>query len=1258
MFLRKRSRLFGLPVSRLVFVLSLYSVVPMRVFLFFLLMAGSQAYGQNVLYRKVSESERQGRMKSYDLFSASDRPGTRLPVPGAGAKPLQVNKTAIRRIWDESPRNLSFSIPSDNGALTVKLMARTILSPDFKITDAQNREVSNQREKYYGGIIEGDSNSLVAVTISEQGVSVYLYGEGGNYRLSEESDYYGLKKIENDLTALSCAVKDTTGGIVSWEPAMNLRSSSTEFVNCNAIQVYFEVDYSLFQTVGNMERAIVATADLFNRVALVFENENVNMVLWGIRVWDTPDPYQNLQGGMQVFNEFADRMYREPKGEVAHLLTARNFTEFAGVAELVDLCDRNIRRGLNAGMNLNSGSLGSIPHEIGHNLGVYHTHSCRWPGGPLDNCWFPEDGTCNQGPPTNGTGTIMSYCFGDVIRNGFGVLPGNLLRKTVGQCWGTYEKPVALRTPDLRGNSVKLAWKHSIIDAPFEVELRSAASAEWSKRTVRDTTVVIGQLIPDTHYFWRVRTACSSYAEGGFTTTSAPGYCLPEISRKGGCTYRTLKGAEYVMIDNHQLDLFKPCYEPYYYSDKSLPDLAAGEHSITVYYSPWYTSGLQISIWLDLNGNGFFDENENVFYYVGRYTGVITGKFNIPEGLVTPATRIRLGVISLGLSEQPVPNEPCGNYSSGYVIDYQVNVVDCREEDRLAVKNLRAKEIAGQLTELSWESGSANVFNVEYRLKYTEEWTSVPSKENSLILDNLDLGKTYEWRVKAACSEYISAEFVAPRASYCIPVYLPENYNNCISNGTGIRRFIVEGTTLDHVSECSEKGYDLFTRDPATLKTGVTYTFRIQFMNAGYYMKAALWIDIDNNGVFDINEKFFFSRDPVLGELTGQFTLPARARTTKNTRMRVTALVHKSADASCYVEDHFGETEDYTIHIEDPCGEWLNGNFAISDGTACEGGKIEGKTPLPEGTPVVLRIGNWGEAETVDLITYVKDGKVKWTNIANGIYRIHSATVNGCTTLFDTFVYISRPQPAFKLELVRHMSMCDLPTGTLGFVTNLDDGIYNFGYLLNDSAYQTQVEVKSRWALLKPGREGIYRNFSIGNSQCILLDQSMATITSPGKPEVSAANSGPYYAGETIHLTATGGVDYAWKGPEGFSSDQQHPEIRLAKVVNSGVYTVTARDANNCRNTAVTGVEVIPVLALETEEWVKVYPNPVADVLWVQVPYSDESEATLYSIEGREVKRMRFKEKGEIKVTSLSAGNYILKVRNGGRTYVTRLNVL
>lgn len=52
-----------------------------------------------------------------------------------------------------------------------------------------------------------------------------------------------------------------------------------------------------------------------------------------------------------------------------------------------------------------------IAHELGHNLGSPHTHSCLWDNGkPLSIC-VPTEGDCYEGALENsGEGTIMSYC--------------------------------------------------------------------------------------------------------------------------------------------------------------------------------------------------------------------------------------------------------------------------------------------------------------------------------------------------------------------------------------------------------------------------------------------------------------------------------------------------------------------------------------------------------------------------------------------------------------------------------------------------------------------------------------------------------------------------------------------------------------------------------------------------------------------------------------------------------------------------------
>jgi len=55
-----------------------------------------------------------------------------------------------------------------------------------------------------------------------------------------------------------------------------------------------------------------------------------------------------------------------------------------------------------------------IAHEIGHNVGAWHTHNCNWPANIRDTCQVVEDGTdaCASGAANRRprAGTIMSYC--------------------------------------------------------------------------------------------------------------------------------------------------------------------------------------------------------------------------------------------------------------------------------------------------------------------------------------------------------------------------------------------------------------------------------------------------------------------------------------------------------------------------------------------------------------------------------------------------------------------------------------------------------------------------------------------------------------------------------------------------------------------------------------------------------------------------------------------------------------------------------
>jgi gliding motility-associated-like protein len=88
------------------------------------------------------------------------------------------------------------------------------------------------------------------------------------------------------------------------------------------------------------------------------------------------------------------------------------------------------------------------------------------------------------------------------------------------------------------------------------------------------------------------------------------------------------------------------------------------------------------------------------------------------------------------------------------------------------------------------------------------------------------------------------------------------------------------------------------------------------------------------------------------------------------------------------------------------------------------------------------------------------------------------------------------------------------------------------------------------------------------------VDNVQVTVLQP--PVATAASNSPVCVGETLQLSASGGVGYSWSGPVAFNSNQQNPSIPNIDFSNAGLYTVTVTGANNCTATASTNVVVFP----------------------------------------------------------------------------------
>jgi Bacterial Ig domain/Metallo-peptidase family M12/Secretion system C-terminal sorting domain len=173
-----------------------------------------------------------------------------------------------------------------------------------------------------------------------------------------------------------------------------------------------------------------------------------------------------------------------------------------------------------------------MTHEMGHNFGSPHTHSCTWTGGALDNCYTTEGG-CPAGPaPING-GTVMSYCHltsnGINLSNGFGTQPGDRIRSRITAATCLPASCSALNTPPIVSISAPANNANFLAPATFTISA-SASDADGSVTQVQfyNGTTLLGTDITAPYSYAWANVAVGTYSitakatdNSGATTTSA-----------------------------------------------------------------------------------------------------------------------------------------------------------------------------------------------------------------------------------------------------------------------------------------------------------------------------------------------------------------------------------------------------------------------------------------------------------------------------------------------------------------------------------------------------------------------------------------------------------------------------------------------------------------------------------------------------------------------------------------------------------------
>jgi hypothetical protein len=388
---------------------------------------------------RSSSSVRLEPVQQSQLFIARSQPvAASLPVKGAY---FSINSALFDTLAPQ-PRT-TFPVPgfylgSNAMAYTLELERFDILAPGFSaVTGTKNGDVSFSPDKHllFAGRVREIPGSYVYIAVFRS----YCYGyielsqpqDTTTHRyiiapvslddaepvmvISDEHDPHE-REPEHVLCSTDEAVH-TVGPVLRQDVPAGKRGTEkpkTTFTLTAGIAI--DCDYEYYQDHGsNLSRATnYALAVAGASSAIYYRDVNIRLVVPYLRIWTSTDPYTGTTASalLAQFRNYWNSNMTSVRRTLAHLFSGIN--SIGGVAFVDVLCSDGVGFAV-SGLNNNvtfpaSGYVWDVDvmsHEMGHNFGSPHTHSCTW-APPIDSCYDAE-GSCFSGRVYR-VGSIMSYC--------------------------------------------------------------------------------------------------------------------------------------------------------------------------------------------------------------------------------------------------------------------------------------------------------------------------------------------------------------------------------------------------------------------------------------------------------------------------------------------------------------------------------------------------------------------------------------------------------------------------------------------------------------------------------------------------------------------------------------------------------------------------------------------------------------------------------------------------------------------------------
>jgi gliding motility-associated-like protein len=268
--------------------------------------------------------------------------------------------------------------------------------------------------------------------------------------------------------------------------------------------------------------------------------------------------------------------------------------------------------------------------------------------------------------------------------------------------------------------------------------------------------------------------------------------------------------------------------------------------------------------------------------------------------------------------------------------------------------------------------------------------------------------------------------------------------------------------------------------------------------------------------------------------------------------------------------------------------------------TACSGGGTQPNLTLSvertDGT--VLQTHNTGNIPASSAPTWNQYGSFFTTpaGVTDIVLRIVNNAPGGCgndLALDDITFRACGPQITGTIDGIPRYdtSFCEGPLRQFMLSCTVSGGfispVFQWQYRNPSSAGWTDIAMANNSSIsavfvpnAPPGlhqlRLAVAESGNMGSAACRVYSRSFEITIHP-TPATIALNNGPVCMGSSLTLTATGGVQYAWTGPNAFTSTGTPVTIDNIQAAQAGKYYVTVSSAAGCTRLDSTIVVVNPV---------------------------------------------------------------------------------